>query len=520
VDVPVLQELIEVVDDQAVLRRNVDFFIETFRGQNAIRFVSGQNGGPSVWEDSRPPLRLWAEYTYLDNRPTIEANFGIPVGLTVDQLEDLPNNIDYLSAVRGLWYAFFNGPTMRNLRVGMQILLGLPFAEEAGTIEEVRTDFSPTSGRILVRDQTNPEIVRSYQFPKSLSLEVSPDTGERYAVGDAVAQFSPLVEGAEVIDYLSQPNWYEGLLNQGVFYEVEKFHKFLVRIDDAAFSLNTLLFVRNFILKIKPTYTFPLFIVQRKVKETEVSTTDQVQYSGSLLLFDSPCEAMIGAAYMFDEPRAGGGGWRNAYDSDNIPLIPNGDPDPVFPTPDPEILWGFDKEYLCPSDGIEFVMCETFAAPFSVIFDSVFFFDTPAGQHLEFEYIGGPLVPIPPASFNIPPVSGSTAPFTGTITQLRFYLQGDSSGAPTDYEILIYVAGGLVHTEAFTAGVNTEIIRNFTASVTSGQAIEVRIRSASGTSTRAPSWSSVAARLRFSSAAVWNYGDTLAAGTYCAEVSA
>ncbi len=520
VDVPVLQELIEPADDTAVLRRNVDFFVETFRGQKALRFSSGQDGGPSVWEDTRPPHRLWAEYTYLDNRPTIEANFGIPVGLTVDQLGDLPDNVDYLSAVRGLWYAFFNGPTLRNLRVGTQILLGLPFAEEEGTIEEIRTDFSSTSGRILIRDKANTALVRSYQFPRSLDLELNPDTQERYKVGDVVARFAPLVEGAEVIDYVKDADWFKGLLNQGVFFEVEKFHKFIVRVNEAAFSLNTLLFVRNFILKIKPNYTYPLFIVQRNIAETEVSTTDDVKITGRLMLFDSVCENMLGSAFMFDEPRAGGGGWRSAFDSDAVPLVPNGDPDPVWPTSDPdnEILWGFDREQLCPEDDVDFIICQTFAAPFDIPFDSVFFFDTPIQQHLLFAQYTPPAIPIPPAMFAIPAVAGSTAPFTGTISRLRFYFQGNPGASPTDYEVVLSVGGSPVSVHAFTAGFNTEVIASINIPVISGQAIAVSIRAASGAAIRNPAWSEMSARLTFNDSAEWEFDDTLAAGTYCAEV--
>lgn len=519
-DVPTLQEFIQNEDDRTVLRRNVDFFIEKVRGQNAIRFVSGVNGGPSVWETSRPPFRLWAEYTYLDNGPTIEANFGIPVELTLEQLADLPNNVDYLSAVRGLWYAFTNGPTMRNLRVGTQILLGLPFAEEEGTILEIRTDFSPNFGRLLIRDTQSTQIVRSYRFPRSLSMEINPSTGARYKVGDVVGQFAPLIEGAEVIDYVSDPTWFEGLLNQGVFYEVEKFHKFLVRVNDAAFSLNTLLFVRNFILKIKPTYTFPMFVVQRRIGDTEVSTTDETEANATLLLFDSPCGGLLGTTYMFDEPRAAGGGVRNAFDADAVPLIPNGDPDPVFPTPDPEnqILWGFDRDILCPSDAVTWVMCETFAPGDPIIFDSVFFFDTPLQHQLEYEQLSTPVIPAPPAQFTIPAVSATTAPSTGNITQLRFLTQGNPGASLTDYQVQVYIAGVAVHTQAFTAGINTEIIVSFALPVTLGQTVSVRVKAASGGVARNPAWSSLFAALTFSEASVWNFGDTLAGGAYCAEI--
>ncbi len=212
VDVPVLQEKVQVEDDQATLRRNLDFFIEEFRGRNSIRFVSGQGGCPDVFEGERPPVRLWAEYTYIDNRPAIESNFGLLVGL---RWEDVASNIDYLSAVAGLMYAYTNGPTVKNLRIGTQILLGLPFAEEDGTIEELREDLLSDNGRILIRDTDNPEIVRSYTYPKVLDLETNPATGAPYQVGDTVTRFEPLVTGAEVIDYVKEPTWFQGIVNQG-----------------------------------------------------------------------------------------------------------------------------------------------------------------------------------------------------------------------------------------------------------------------------------------------------------------
>jgi hypothetical protein len=288
VDVPCLQEFIKAGTDAEVLRRNVDYFLEDFRGQHCIRFVS-EESGPDVWEGAGPPNRLWAEITFIDNRPSIESNFGLAAEFTLDDLGSVTSNIDYLSAVRGLWYAYLNGPTIYNLRVGTQILLGLPFAEEAGTIEEIRTDFSPSQGRILVRDKQSTAIVRSYSYPRTLELETNPNTGVAYAVGDAVAQFAPLVRGSEILDWLNSPNWYEGLLNQGDFFEIEKFFRFLVRIDSEAFSLSALLFVQNLVLRIKPNYTYPLFTVRTQLTATEVSVDDDIDMRGYLHLHDGAC---------------------------------------------------------------------------------------------------------------------------------------------------------------------------------------------------------------------------------------
>jgi len=182
-----------------------------------------------------------------------------PVGRTFfdfNDLASLSSTVDYLVRYAPLAYTMTNGPTLYNLRVGAQILLGLPFAEEAGVITEIRTDFSPTQGRILIQDTANKEIVRTYTFPKVLDLEVSRTTGEVYAVGDKVPQFAPLVEGVVVEDYVSNPTWFQGLLQQGAIYEVEKFHRFLVQGCASIFILSALLSFEASSSSFKPTSPF------------------------------------------------------------------------------------------------------------------------------------------------------------------------------------------------------------------------------------------------------------------------
>lgn len=376
VEVPTLQELIKNSDEQAILRQNIDYFVEEYRGQACLRFVANEAlDEPNVWQHELPPRKLWAETTYLDNRPTIEANFGIPAEFTLDDLAQLPDSVDYLSVVRGLWYSHFNGPTLYNLRVGTQILLGLPFAEENGTITELRTDFSATQGRILIQDALSAEIVRSYTYPRALELEVNSETGLPYAVGDTVSQFSPLVQGVVVTDYVKESEWFEGYLSQGVFFEVEKFFKFLVRVDSAAFSFSTLLFAKSFVQRIKPTYTEPLFIVRRSVGNTssdvtDVDVTDTLLCSGSLLLFDMPA-AVQGLGGIIDDPDPSGGGWQSQLDS-GYPVYGS----PTYPTPSGIIPWGSDKNCLSPEDFVLASACITLGAPTLPTLDSIYGLDS------------------------------------------------------------------------------------------------------------------------------------------------
>jgi hypothetical protein len=434
-EVPTLQEYIRTTDDTQVLRQNVDYYVDAFRGRKCLRFViSSTNPEEDVWLGGISPNRMWADTTFLDNRPTIEANFGITAGFTLDNLEELPPNVDYLSVVRGLWYSYFNGPTLANLRTGTQILLGLPFAEEKGTIEEIRTDFSVKLSRLLIKDASEQGIVRSYTYPSSLDLEINPATQVTYKVGDTVELFAPLVKCAEVIDYVKDPKWFEGYLNQGVFLEVDKFFRFLVRVDSSAFSLNTLIFVKNFINKIKPTYTYPLYVVLHKIdRGTTVDITTEVEHLGTLYLNEWPCSFNYDNALwghiggVFEDPRPAYGGWRSRFDSNLYSgdvLASPGNP-PVYPNAVTPIYWGFDRRFVCPEDIIYGVLSAFYPAPFLVTYDGLFTFDKPTFTAVYgiFEEISLILPAVPPGVTELAVGPDVTSVITGTMTALLFEFQ-------------------------------------------------------------------------------------------------
>lgn len=506
VDVPTLRDSIELVDDSRTLRRNLDYFIEEFRGLNSIHFVSGIDSSDDVWETEVPPDRLWAEYTYVDNNPVIEDNFGVLAEVTLDEIEALPGDVDYLSAVRGIWFAYMNGPTLFNLRVGAQILLGLPFAEQSGTIIEIRTDFSPTQGRILIRDSDRTEIVRSYTFPRSLDLEINPATKAVYAEGDAVVQFAPLVKGVEVVDYIADKTWFQGLLNQGIFLEIEKFHRFVIRVDSAAFNLSALLFVRDFILKIKPVYTYPLFLVQVKPNDTEVSITDTVRFKATIRMNDTGCVPPF-SSFALDDARPGGGGYWNQLDANAFA------PAPTFPVPDSPIEWGLDAYNNCPEDSLTATSCSALPGP-SIPLDSSFQLDTPILMSAKFSDPGPIVVPNGGTGFSVTQQYGGTVPLTGTITSARVVIAGGPGSDPANYEFVVAINGVDTIFQAFTSGTfYTFVTTTVSVPVTTGNVLTARVRHAGG-SPRSPAWTSV--RIDVSSSdGTWTLDAVIPAGTYC-----
>jgi hypothetical protein len=341
VDIPRLQKVIKDPPTEEVLHRGVDFFLDTFRGLPCIRWESVwkyYDESSVLQDDLTPPARLWAETTYIENLSTIEANFGVLAGFTLDDHAELPGDMDYLSAVRGLWYVHFSSPSLYNVRVGAQILLGLPFAEESGTIQEIRDDIVSPTNTILVLDDVEDGIVRSYNYPAGLGLEVNPDTGVSYVVGDSIEQFAPLVKGATVIDYKSDPAWFGKFVSQGVFSEAQKFHRFGVEIEQDAYTLAGVAAVHRLVLDIKPTYTYPMVIIKVDAGIHDIDVQDTIKFGLKLNLYDGAyLQQTFGHASMWDEgdpspmkmsvPPDGGtplydhtrivgihSGWQSAYD--------------------------------------------------------------------------------------------------------------------------------------------------------------------------------------------------------------
>ncbi len=236
-----------------------------------VRILRGRLGNfirliPGGFTPLKPaPDRFWAEVSLYDNWDSVEANFGILVGLTRKDLETVSASANYRQAVAGLMFAFVNGPIVNKIRLGAQILLGLPFAENQGIIRSIENNYrldihgTPILGRILIEDTDSTGaslgIQRVYTFPVDSAsalagLEINPATGMTYIVGDSVKLFAVLSKGVVVDDYLTNPE----LTGFSAIAQLQQFHALRLRANDNIFSLAELSLVSSFLKKITPSY--------------------------------------------------------------------------------------------------------------------------------------------------------------------------------------------------------------------------------------------------------------------------
>lgn len=392
VSIPRLQDIIpvnkydeqgaKIPSGQTIWRENEHYVLEPFYRDIGGAPIPQLQFRDSVFidPDLEPPDIFWAELTIFSNDQNVEDLFGRLAGFLRDDASVFSSDFNYVSGVAGLIYAQQRGPSVEAVRVGAQILFGQPFAEVSGTIEEISDDFSPTTGRMLVRDSTGDpsvqsEIVRTYYYRKdpldltsTSGLAVNPKTGVPWAVGDTIPQFSPIGAGVEIIDLYNDPKWYVPYVRSGLMTEIEKFHTFLVRYNLDLVTLANLSLLFNFITTVKPTYTHHMLVGLRQAEE-DIDVQDDLRMTLVMHLYDSVCGSP--RAFMYDDYRGDGTIWS---------LFDDG-------------LTYYDGIVDCPLDIIEFVLTIVWGGGI-ITYDSIFFFDT------QVEDVSGTLGP--PGSFFTP----------------------------------------------------------------------------------------------------------------------
>ncbi|CAB4130594.1 hypothetical protein UFOVP276_111 [uncultured Caudovirales phage] len=360
VDIPRLQEII--VDPPSYLTQNQDYHVVRNDAHTSSDIVFETNTYTTL---DYPPDKLWAEVTYIDNAPAIEANFGSLVDLTIEDFRtntSTVDKIDYLSAVRGLWYAYFGGPSFQKVQVGAQILLGLPFAEEEGVVRTIDLHFSSTMGRMFLEDIKDAAIVRGYTFllipgqPPEASVAINVRTGDPIKVGDTVGQFEPLCKGVEVIDFVKDPMWPAAY--SGLFKEVQKFFIFLARINVDVFEQQNLQFCLNFMRKIKPHYTRLLFALLKEADTCQIDIQEYTKMSISRRVVTSADTRNVGG-YRWDD-NIGGGPFAPPYDS----LVSDGE---TFQHYDAAVPFLYDRPILFPNIAVSIYVHNISANTYTLI---------------------------------------------------------------------------------------------------------------------------------------------------------
>ena len=160
----------------------------------------------------------------------------------------------YLAQVQGLWTALWQGGTLANVELGINILFGFPFMTP-GKVESIQTN-SDGSFTVFVSDTFGEN--RPIEVPALLA----PVT---VTAGQIVTRFTPLGTGIRAVDYIDDLDFMIEVSGEGAFVLPQIFFIMVVRIEPEAFeaaldifgddfATTTIPLVQTFMENIKPEY--------------------------------------------------------------------------------------------------------------------------------------------------------------------------------------------------------------------------------------------------------------------------
>ena len=227
----------------------------------------------------------YAEYAVYDE-DVLYNNFGYLLGLSKES-----SNSDYKAKIRALLFSLYKGPTVKSIRSGFGLYLGLPITEVAGTVTLVNDSYSTNKGQIVINDGED----HVYYYSKR--------AGTSLVLGDTVEQFQLLADGVDLHDYISTP---EAIKSIGLS-EIEKFHTMLLDFNLTKLDPVKLPEAAQFVERIKPTY-------KKKIIRGILETLDEENIQESFLI--SITQSIIDPFCSFPQPRYDNQFYLDRYDYD------------------------------------------------------------------------------------------------------------------------------------------------------------------------------------------------------------
>lgn len=172
--------------------RKIPSFQDTIRNESLNYYIFEGPDFELSWREGyisfieEPPEVLWAKVTYLDEEMPFY-NYGY----LIDYRDPDLSPEEYLQNLRGLWFAFWQGPRPEFIKRALALLFSLPTALSNGVVlakREGLLDILHDDGQI-----------NTYSLPSQLKWTVK--------VGDYVERFQLLTDGIDVYDKVNRPGF-------------------------------------------------------------------------------------------------------------------------------------------------------------------------------------------------------------------------------------------------------------------------------------------------------------------------
>lgn len=207
----------------------------------------------------------------------------------------------YKDFLQGLYYLYSHGPTIEKIISGLNLALGLPSARST---EQVLTVVQNTdTGHWIVITPT-----QAYDIPYGFR----PDLAE----GDVIKAGQQLCSWVEIKDWQKDGSWWmyshipkelvqnttlpvaiPGNVTDRIMQDYLKNHTFMVLLKQGGISLDAYSIVTDIVDRVKPSYTYPVYVWQAPLGEETVDLRDEdMSY-----LLNSNLEDVVGPGLAIDD---------------------------------------------------------------------------------------------------------------------------------------------------------------------------------------------------------------------------
>lgn len=259
---------------------------------NTIQFYKPLSslGLPSrVLSDGSTEYSLWFVDALIDEQ-LVSKYYGNLIKITPET-----SSKNFTNFIYGLYYLYTQGPTITNIQQGFNLVLGIPFSRGVEQVIDIRL-YSGTNEYLVTTDQN------SYLIPYGITPSV--------VVGQTLQPFQELAQWVQVTDYWSGGDWWidfmipdtlipnpaEGYANNRATpgspadYIMRNYlykNTFLVQINTTSFKdLQLFTQLSDVIQRVRPTYTYPVYVWVVPLPEETLTTGDQFTLEGVNTLSD------------------------------------------------------------------------------------------------------------------------------------------------------------------------------------------------------------------------------------------
>ena len=245
------------------LEQDVHFHIDTVANTVSFYKTLPQLGFPTrTTSTGVTEYSLWFVDARIDSQ-LIAKYYGDLLNITPETSTDQFRNLVY-----GYYYLYVNGPTLSDLKKGLNLVFGIPISREVETVLDIR--FQQSSSQWLIITDQN-----TYFIPYGIPPTV--------AIGDILSAGQGLAEWVEIKDRVTNGEWWinlaipetllpfppagqsryasAGSYADYVMREYLSQNSFLVRISMTSFqNVDLIRQIGSLIKEVKPSYTAPVYI--------------------------------------------------------------------------------------------------------------------------------------------------------------------------------------------------------------------------------------------------------------------